>query len=348
LTKDFESDIVLKIILIKTLMNNPPDNSGDIKKRRRRDTDSSQPSPQNIQISKKTRILSSDCEFEEESDLPTNYNMETNTPTVVTLSENDILKIAKTVKSFLIEDINNIVEEKQKPILNELSQLKIKNANLERQIEQVRTDAGESITSMENVALKKEIRELRQRCDDMEQHSRKYMLRITGVPSSNSENTDQIVLDMAEKLKVQMTINDIIISHRTGKVQSDRPRPILVRLANHITKLDLLMTVRADKKTRHSVLSGISIIQELTQIRSKIAYKARQLYRERKIKGTWVLEGKIVVVDKNDSRHFIRNPEEFLDILTGLGIPPYSDETVPKSNLQNSETQDLESGLKYH
>ena len=50
---DFESDIVLKIILIKTLMNNPPDNSGDIKKRRRRDTDSSQPSPQNIQISKK-------------------------------------------------------------------------------------------------------------------------------------------------------------------------------------------------------------------------------------------------------------------------------------------------------
>ena len=114
--------------------------------------------------------------------------METNTPTVVTLSENDILKIAKKVKSFLIEDINNIVEEKQKPILNELRQLKLKNANIERQIE-VRTDAGELITCMENVALKKEIRELRQRCDDMEQHSRKYMLRITGVPSSNSENT---------------------------------------------------------------------------------------------------------------------------------------------------------------
>ena len=115
--------------------------------------------------------------------------METNTPTVVTLSENDILKIAKTVKSFLIEAINNIVEEKQKPILNELRQLKLKNANIERQIEQVRTDAEELITCMDNVALKKEIRELRQRCDDMEQHSRKYMLRITGVPSSNSENT---------------------------------------------------------------------------------------------------------------------------------------------------------------
>jgi Na+/phosphate symporter len=57
------------------------------------------------------------------------------TPTVVTLSENDILKITKTVKSFLIEDINNIVEEKQKPIFNELSQLKSKIANLERQIE---------------------------------------------------------------------------------------------------------------------------------------------------------------------------------------------------------------------
>ena len=90
-------------------MNNPPDNSSDIKKRRRRDTDSSQPSPQNIQISKKKVSLRKRV-----------------TPTVVTLSENDILKIAKTVKSFLIEDINNIVEEKQKPILNELRQLKLK------------------------------------------------------------------------------------------------------------------------------------------------------------------------------------------------------------------------------
>ena len=96
------------------------------------------------------------------------------------------------------------------------------------------------------------------------------------------------------------------------------------------------------------MLPGISINQELTQIRSKIAYKARQLYRERKIKGTWVLEGKVVMVDMNDSKHFIRNPEEFLDLLTGLGIPPSSDKKVSKTNLQNSETQDLESGLKYH
>ena len=54
------------------------------------------------------------------------------------------------------------------------------------------------------------------------------------------------------------------------------------------------------------------------------------------------------MVDKNDSKHFIRNPEEFLDLLTGLGIPSSSDETVSKSNLLNSETQDLESELKYH
>ena len=85
------------------------------------------------------------------------------------------------------------------------------------------------------------------------------------------------------------------------------------------------MSMRADEKTRPPVLPGISINQELTQIRSKIAYKARQLYRERKIKGTWVLEGKVVMVDKNDSKHFIRNSEEFLDLLTRLGIPPSSD-----------------------
>jgi hypothetical protein len=106
--------------------------------------------------------------------------------------------------------------------------------------------------------------------------------------------------------------------------------------------------IRLIRSPRHPVLPGISINQELTQIRSKIAYKARQLYRERKLKGTWVLEEKVVMVDKNDSKHFIRNSEEFLDLLTRLGIPPSSDKKVPKTNLQNSEAQDMESGLKYH
>jgi hypothetical protein len=50
--------------------------------------------------------------------------------------------------------------------------------------------------------------------DDLEQHSRKSCVRISGVPESVGENTADIVCDIAKKLNVNLVSNDISVSHR--------------------------------------------------------------------------------------------------------------------------------------
>ena len=106
------------------------DEDGYDKKRRRRQ--SSQQSPNSKQLNKKTRLRDTSSKDSNEDIIsdsdtdPTVFDTETNmeenkaTP-VVSISPEDILKIAQTVKEFLIADLNKVIEEKQKPIIHEIT-----------------------------------------------------------------------------------------------------------------------------------------------------------------------------------------------------------------------------------
>ena len=125
--------------------------------------------PSQIQIKVKTEV------FVPETNM--------STPPTVNISPENILEIAKTVKTLIINDLNTIVEEKQKPILEEISALKTKNQDLERKLNDiVYNTERERISYEPNEELKKEIKFLKVKCDDLEQHSRKQLVRITGVP----------------------------------------------------------------------------------------------------------------------------------------------------------------------
>ena len=51
----------------------------------------------------------------------------------------------------------------------------------------------------------------------LEQYTRRNSVRISGIPEELSENTDGIVLKLAEKLDVPITSADIDRCHRVGK-----------------------------------------------------------------------------------------------------------------------------------
>ena len=195
-----------------------------------------------------------------------------------------------------------------------------------------------------NAELEKEIKKLSIKCDDLEQHSRKQMVRLTGVPFTTGEDTDKKIMDIARKIKVIMTPSDIAISHRTGKQVEDRPRPIVARISNHKVKTYLLRNAKYLKSQPE--LAGISINQELTKLRSTIAYQARKLVRKELLKSTWVVDGKIYIVDNDENKHVIRNYEEFDELLQKLNIvlPPDEDEkeeTQPKwSDKKDSDEND--------
>lgn len=140
---------------------------------------------------------------------------------VVSISESDIAKIALTVKQFIMEEVRSIVDDKQKPILEEIKVIKEKQEIIDNKY-------GEEIKD-----LKLQINTLKRRNDELEQHSRKQCIRFSGVPFTEKENTDEKVIDIAKKLSVDILPSDISVSHRTGR---SSPRQIIVRIPNHNIK----------------------------------------------------------------------------------------------------------------
>ena len=79
--------------------------------------------------------------------------------------------------------------------------------------------------------------------DADEQYGRRENLRIYGIPENENENTNNIIIDLAEKLKVPISYHDISTSHRLGPKRhaprdGNRPRPraIIVKFVRRDVK----------------------------------------------------------------------------------------------------------------
>jgi hypothetical protein len=92
----------------------------------------------------------------------------------------------------------------------------------------------------------KELNDLKDVCNDLEQYSRRDCVEIRGVPlkrglRSGEENTDRIVMKVAATVGVEIEEKDISISHRLKTSESYRgdklqPPPIIVKFTRRVTK----------------------------------------------------------------------------------------------------------------
>ena len=69
--------------------------------------------------------------------------------------------------------------------------------------------------------------------DELEQYDRRNSLRLSlNTKEEDAENTDEIVMNVAKKLGVDIECSDISRSHRVGRPGS-KPRPILVKFVSY-------------------------------------------------------------------------------------------------------------------
>ena len=99
------------------------------------------------------------------------------------------------------------------------------NTALQRRITQLETDLEE--TSEENVKFEKKLGEIFLQHDDLEQYTRKFSLEIHGIPEKDDEDHEDIVRDLAKLMEIDLTFDDIDITHRSNKGRKS-PRPIIV------------------------------------------------------------------------------------------------------------------------
>ncbi len=69
--------------------------------------------------------------------------------------------------------------------------------------------------------------------------------------------------------------------------------------------------------------------------------RIRQLVRQKKVKSTWVIDGKIYVSDLNEKKHVIKTPDEFYQMIDECDID-YESDDEDETPLMDTETVNAE------
>lgn len=143
--------------------------------------------------------------------------------------------------------------------------------------------------------------------DSLEQYSRRNSVRISGIPVEENEDTDKIVLELADTMDVSLNISNLDRTHRIGPTKK-RKRDIIVKFATYRARQKLI-TER--KKLRDMPdLDTVYINEDLTMARSKLLYDARRLVKAKLLKSAYSSDGRIFVKDNTDKRYLIQSDSD--------------------------------------
>ena len=211
----------------------------------------------------------------------------------------DIAEIAKELRALMAVDIKSAVKEAVKEATNflkvEIQELHTENARLQK--------ANDELHS--RVCQAEEIN------DALEQYSRRNSLRFSGIPEEADEQTDQVILGVANKLNIDIDLRDIDRSHRVGKVVTGirngnrRHRDIIVKFARYNVR-DSVYKMRRELRNIPQ-LKSVYVNEDMTQKRAKLLFDARTLRRVNNIKAAYSSDGKIFIRDNSDNRHLIKS-----------------------------------------
>ena len=171
--------------------------------------------------------------------------------------------------------------------------------------------------------LQKRIDEIEKRRDDNEQHNRLNNIRINGIPEKQGENCEELVMKVANCIDANIDIEDIDRAHRTGKVEPNKTRSIIVRFNKFKARKNMTMSKKKLKEPEvhekmKTVFEGYDlgdepqmfISDDLTKSKSALAAGVRQKRRADKIKETWISYGKIYAKLLDDKVVIINNKSD--------------------------------------
>ncbi len=190
-------------------------------------------------------------------------------------------------------------------VKTDICYLSTKQANFEHELNLIKDDVadnGRRLTDLDFLL------------DKQEQYSRKTSIRIFDVKEEESENCEELCINvLKEEIGVEVKPEEIEIVHRVGRVQKDKTRAILVKFLSHKTK------VRVMRKKKEA--KNINIKEDLAQGMKKLVnyiYDRKYFLRVEKV---WTIDGKIKFkMLGNPSVHEIRTYTDF-DNLTNKITP---------------------------
>ncbi|XP_072170535.1 uncharacterized protein [Diadema setosum] len=162
------------------------------------------------------------------------------------------------------------------------------------------------------------------RLDEVEQYSRRDNVIMRGVPENDGESTNAVVIDVAASAGVAVSEADISTSHRVGRPQPNKMRPIVARFVRRDLRTQLLRSKRKLKDSEQH--KDIMIMEHLSPGRAKLLQAVKQDENTEKV---WTIDGKVHCTLKSDphKKHIIHGPD---DLFKRLG---WSEDKLKQSGL---------------
>ena len=149
--------------------------------------------------------------------------------------------------------------------------------------------------------LEEKVETLEAETDRREQYTRRPNLRISGIPETTNEVTNDLVVTTIKKLGFDnIGVSDLERSHRIVRKTDNRGRPrrrtIIVRSLTDAVRDDVYRSrTKLKNHNQHHRDEQVYINEDLTSKRASLAYKARSLKKENKINDCWTYTGKVFV-----------------------------------------------------
>ena len=214
---------------------------------------------------------------------------------------------SQTFKDLFQSALVEAISRELQPLRNQIEQTESRVLDLESDLRAKTT----TITSLqkEQTRNREEIASLKRGMNDAEQYSRRNCLRIYGIPENDRENTDDVMITLAnDELKVKLRPDDIDRSHRIGPLHPPKrgekkkpPRPIIVKFATYRSR-HIVIRNRKLLKGKH-----IGIEEDLTAVNRNLLQKANEeVKRNDKLTAAWSTDGRIMVNMKATNGRAVR------------------------------------------
>ena len=200
---------------------------------------------------------------------------------------------------------------------------------------------GDEIKLSQSTYIREGLSSRLQSCEthlnNLEQYSRRECIEISGIPEVKDENTDDIVIKVGFLIGLDLTRNDISVSHRLSKGSysaavregpqassntSSRTPNIIVKFVRRETRDHFYKgrKLLRDKSTRDLDLARYSenkiyIMENLTQVNKDLFKESLKVKKDLKYKFMWTFYGRTYLRKDSESPVVAIQKKSDLDIL---------------------------------
>ncbi|XP_045783735.1 uncharacterized protein LOC123879920 [Maniola jurtina] len=248
--------------------------------------------------SKTVRTVAADSDISEsERDVPVapTYN---DPNLIVSRLEHFLDAKLQSIKCEIIEELKTTIFTELKneitSLSSQFSQLQTSYSQLQLENDHLKSDV---CALLERISVSEDqVSELRAQFNRQQQQARMNNLEIVGLPQTSSESPVDLVLSIAEYAGVELNRGDVDFAHRVQpqKVIAGRPKPIVVKLADRLSKDKILSGLKNKKGicTRDIGIGGTEkkffVNEHLTPENKQLLKSTKNLAKEKAYKFVWV------------------------------------------------------------